>query len=194
MVTSNDGKGQRSDRQYRYTAYRQPIAWLSTSTRQTTHHVIQQTGIMNVNCLSTEAPFSVFQQFGSKSGRSTDKFAGQKVKPLRQRPGIPRQIYQCFHVPEGRKLCGSWHSRNVHLQRHRARVMSDQDTMTSHLLPETCKTPKPQTEGKKAGYAKSADTSMKAMNFRRYHLPAVKASMALWILSRSKDKTEIPIT
>ncbi len=38
VVTSNDGKKDNGlDRQYRYTAYRQPIfAWLSTSTRQTT--------------------------------------------------------------------------------------------------------------------------------------------------------------
>ena len=34
---------------------------------------------MNVNCLSVEAPFSVFEQFGFQSGRSVDKFAGQKV-------------------------------------------------------------------------------------------------------------------
>ena len=43
------------------------------------HHVIKQTGMLNVNCLSTEAPFSVFQQFGFQTGRSVDKFAGQTV-------------------------------------------------------------------------------------------------------------------
>ena len=40
------------------------------------HHVIKQTGIMNVNCLSVEAPFSVFENFGFQSGRTADKFAG----------------------------------------------------------------------------------------------------------------------
>ena len=40
------------------------------------HHVIKQTGVMNVNCLSVDAPFSVFETFGFKSGRNVDKFAG----------------------------------------------------------------------------------------------------------------------
>ena len=29
------------------------------------HHVIRGTGKMNINCLTTEAPFDVFQKFGS---------------------------------------------------------------------------------------------------------------------------------
>ena len=41
--------------------------------------MIKQTGVLNVNCLSVDAPFSVFQQFGFQTGRSVDKFAGQKV-------------------------------------------------------------------------------------------------------------------
>jgi flavorubredoxin/flavin reductase (DIM6/NTAB) family NADH-FMN oxidoreductase RutF len=43
------------------------------------HHVIKQTGVMNVNCLSTEAPFSVFENFGFQSGRTADKFAGEEL-------------------------------------------------------------------------------------------------------------------
>ena len=40
------------------------------------HDVIRASGKMNVNCLSTEAPFKVFEAFGFKSGRDTDKFEG----------------------------------------------------------------------------------------------------------------------
>ena len=40
------------------------------------HHVIKQTGIMNINCLSVDAPFKVFENFGFRSGRNTDKFDG----------------------------------------------------------------------------------------------------------------------
>ena len=40
------------------------------------HDVIKETGAMNVNCLDTSAPFSVFQNFGFQSGRTADKFAG----------------------------------------------------------------------------------------------------------------------
>lgn len=38
------------------------------------HDTILKTGKMNVNCLSVEAPFSVFETFGFKSGKNTDKF------------------------------------------------------------------------------------------------------------------------
>ena len=41
-----------------------------------THDTVKKTGIMNVNCLSTEAPFKVFEVFGFASGRDTDKFEG----------------------------------------------------------------------------------------------------------------------
>ena len=41
------------------------------------HDVIKETGIMNVNCLSVDAPFSVFERFGFQSGRDTDKFASE---------------------------------------------------------------------------------------------------------------------
>ena len=43
------------------------------------HDVIKQTGKMNVNCLSTEAPFSVFEKFGFSSGRDKNKFEGEDV-------------------------------------------------------------------------------------------------------------------
>ena len=50
------------------------------------HHVIKQSGKMNVNCLSVDAPFSVFENFGFKSGRNADKFEG--VTPLRSDNGL----------------------------------------------------------------------------------------------------------
>ena len=40
-----------------------------------THDVVKAKGILNVNCLSVEAPFAVFKQFGFQSGRTVDKFA-----------------------------------------------------------------------------------------------------------------------
>ncbi|MBQ6857581.1 MAG: flavin reductase, partial [Lachnospiraceae bacterium] len=45
-----------------------------------THDVVKETGIMNVNCLSEDAPFSVFEKFGFQSGRDVDKFAGETPK------------------------------------------------------------------------------------------------------------------
>lgn len=39
-----------------------------------THDIIKETGMCNLNILSEETPFSVFENFGFKSGRDTDKF------------------------------------------------------------------------------------------------------------------------
>lgn len=41
-----------------------------------THHVIKKTGKLNINCLSEDAPFSMFENFGFKSGRTENKFDG----------------------------------------------------------------------------------------------------------------------
>jgi flavin reductase (DIM6/NTAB) family NADH-FMN oxidoreductase RutF len=48
--------------------------------------VIKASGKMNVNCLTTEAPFKVFEAFGFKSGRDTDKFEG--CTPKRSENGL----------------------------------------------------------------------------------------------------------
>lgn len=37
------------------------------------HNVIKKSGIMNVNCLTEQAPFSVFKTFGFQSGKDKDK-------------------------------------------------------------------------------------------------------------------------
>lgn len=51
-----------------------------------THDVIAEKGILNVNCLSVKAPFSVFENFGFKSGRDADKF--EKVSFKRSENGL----------------------------------------------------------------------------------------------------------
>lgn len=40
------------------------------------HDVILKTKIMNINCLSVDAPFTVFENFGFRSGRDVNKFEG----------------------------------------------------------------------------------------------------------------------
>lgn len=45
-----------------------------------TYHLIKETGKCNVNVLTEEAPFNVFEAFGFKSGRNTDKFNGLDFK------------------------------------------------------------------------------------------------------------------
>ncbi len=51
-----------------------------TINKQTySHDVIKHSRIMNINCLTTNAPFNLFKTFGFQSGKDTDKF---KNSPL----------------------------------------------------------------------------------------------------------------
>ena len=114
------------------------------------HHVIKQTGVMNVNCLDVSAPFSVFQNYGFQSGRTTDKFAG--VDEMRSDNGLrflPRYINSFMSLKVENYLDLGTHGMFI-CELTEARVMSDKETMTYTYYQKNVK-PKPQTEGKK-GY------------------------------------------
>ncbi len=114
------------------------------------HDVIKSSGIMNVNCLSVNAPFSVFECFGFSSGRDTDKFAGKEVK--RSANGLvylDSYINSYFSLSvesytdlgtHGMFICSVTEAVNV----------SKEETMTYTYYHKNVK-PKPQTE-KKKGY------------------------------------------
>ncbi len=112
------------------------------------HHVIQQTGKMNVNCLSVDAPFSVFQTFGFQSGRNVDKFAG--CTPGRSDNGLvflPRYINAFLSLEVEQYVDLDTHGMFIcHVTE--ARVISDRETMTYSYYQDNVK-PKPETEGKK---------------------------------------------
>ena len=110
--------------------------------------MIKQTGVMNVNCLSVEAPFEVFQRYGFQSGRQTDKFAG--VEKLRSDNGLvflPKYINAFMSLKVDQYVDLGTHGMFI-CSVTEARVMSDKDTMTYTYYQKNVK-PKPQTEGKK---------------------------------------------
>ena len=112
------------------------------------HHVIQQTGIMNVNCLSVEAPFSVFEDFGFRSGRAVDKFQGwSEVRSDNGLRILPKYINAVISLKVEQYVDLGSHGMFI-CSVTEARVMSDKDTMTYTYYQENVK-PKPQTEGKK---------------------------------------------
>ena len=114
------------------------------------HHVIKQTGVMNINCLTTEAPFSVFEHFGFQSGRTVDKFAD--CSPLRSDNGLvflPRYINSFMSLKVEQYVDLDTHGMFI-CSVTEARVISDKETMTYAYYHANVK-PKPQTEGKK-GY------------------------------------------
>ena len=112
------------------------------------HHVIKQTGILNVNCLSVEAPFSVFQNFGFQSGRAADKFAGwAEVRSDNGLRILPKYINAVFSLKVEQYVDLGTHGMFI-CSVTEARVMSDKDTMTYTYYQANVK-PKPKTEGKK---------------------------------------------
>ena len=114
------------------------------------HHVIKQTGKMNVNCLTVDAPFKVFETFGFQSGRNVDKFAD--CTPLRSDNGLvflPRYINAFMSLKVEQYVDLDSHGMFI-CSVTEARVLSDVETMTYAYYHANVK-PKPQTEGKK-GY------------------------------------------
>ena len=152
VVTSNDGKkdnGLIVNTVSQVTNTPNRIA-VTINKENYSHHVIQQTGIMNVNCLSTDAPFSLFQRFGFHSGRTVDKFEG--IDEIRSDNGLrflPQYINAFFSLKvedyvdldtHGMFICSVVESR----------VITKKETMTYTYYQNNVK-PKPETEGKK-GY------------------------------------------
>ena len=112
------------------------------------YHVIKQTGVLNVNCLSVEAPFSVFQNFGFQSGRAADKFAGwTEVRSDNGLRILPKYINAVLSLKVEQYVDLGTHGMFI-CSVTEARVMSDKDTMTYTYYQNNVK-PKPQTEGKK---------------------------------------------
>lgn len=112
------------------------------------HHVIKQTGKMNINCLSVDAPFSVFENFGFRSGRNVDKFEGSE--PLRSDNGLaflPRYINSFMSLKVEQYVDLDTHGMFI-CSVTEARVISDVETMTYTYYQKNVK-PRPQTEGKK---------------------------------------------
>lgn len=51
---------------------------IAVNKQNKTCQMIENTGVFNVSVLTTQAPFSVYQQFGFQSGNEVDKFAEEK--------------------------------------------------------------------------------------------------------------------
>lgn len=117
------------------------------------HHVIKQTGILNVNCLSVDAPFSIFQRFGFQSGRTADKF--ENFKPLYSDNGLPflpKYINAFMSLKVEQYIDLDTHGMFICTVTE-ARVVSDRETMTYNYYQSNVK-PKPNTEGKKGWVCK----------------------------------------
>ena len=166
VVTSHDGKkdnGLIVNTVTQLTSSPNRVA-VAINKQNYSHHVIRQTGKMNVNCLSVEAPFSVFEHFGFQTGRTVDKFASYD-NVQRSDNGLiilPSYINAVMSLEVEDYLDLGTHGMFICLVTE-ARVMSDKDTMTYTYYQKNVK-PKPDTEGKKGfvckvcGYVYEGDT------------------------------------
>ena len=105
------------------------------------HHVIKQSGRMNLNCLTQDAPFKVFEAFGFRSGRNVDKFAD--CQPLRSDNGLiflPRYINAFLSLRVEQYVDLGSHGMFI-CSVEESRVISDAPSMTyayyhSHVKPQ----------------------------------------------------------
>ena len=116
-----------------------------------THDMILATKKLNVNCLSVDAPFQVFTNFGFQSGRDVDKFAAWPL--LRADNGIaflPKYINAFMSLEvEAMNDLGT-HTMFI-CSIAEARVISNRETMTYNYYQENVK-PKPQPAAEKKGF------------------------------------------
>lgn len=150
VVTSNDGKkdnGLIVNAVTQVTNTPNRVA-VTINKMNYSHHIIKQTGVMNVNCLSVDAPYSLFENFGYRSGRAENKFQGQNNPRSDNGLVFLKQYINSFISLKVTDY--------VDLDTHgmficevtEARVMSDRQTMTYNYYLQNVK-PKPVTEGKK---------------------------------------------
>ena len=82
VVTTNDGEKDNGcivNTVVQVTASPLKVA-VTVNKQNYTCETIVKTGVLNVNCLTESAPFSTFERFGFKSGRTADKFGGENLK------------------------------------------------------------------------------------------------------------------
>ena len=152
VVTSNDGK---KDNGFICNAITQVTSQpnrisVTINKDNYSHHIIKQTGIMNVNVLSVDAPFSVFEKFGFVSGRSKDKFEGETLpKSDNGLVYLDKYINSFMSLKVEQYLDLGTHGMFI-CSLTESRVITDKETMTYSYYQDKVK-PKPETQGKK-GY------------------------------------------
>ncbi len=115
------------------------------------HDVIKNTGILNVNCLTIDAPFDVYKHFGFQSGRNVNKFENCETE-LRTENGLlylPKYINAYMALKVNQYIDLGSHGMFICSVEESA-VVSDRPSVTYAYYHSDVK-PKPQPQ-KKKGY------------------------------------------
>ncbi len=112
-----------------------------------THDMIKNTGVMNVNCLTEDTPFAIFEYFGFQSGRDTDKFVSQNVPHSENGLVIvPDYSNSFFSLKVEQEVDLDTHTMFI-CEVTEAKVLSDKPTMTYTYYYKNVK-PKPAKKSK----------------------------------------------
>ena len=112
------------------------------------HDLIKKTGVLNVNCLNNEAPFSVFQEFGFVSGRDKNKFEGKEI--IRSENGLavlPNYINAFISLKVDQYVDLGTHGMFI-CSVTESKIINNVETMTYNYYQANVK-PKPDTQKKK---------------------------------------------
>ena len=127
------------------------------------HDIIKKTGVLNVNCLNVSAPFSVFQDYGFRSGKDCNKFEGKEV--VRSENGLvvlDNYINAFISLKVEQYVDLGTHGMFI-CQVTESKIINNLETMTYNYYQANVK-PKPNTEKKKGfvckvcGYVYEGDT------------------------------------
>ena len=165
VVTSNDGKKDNglilnSVTQLTDTPLRVAV---NINKMNYSHDVIKKSGVLNINCLNNEAPFSVFQNYGFRSGKDANKFEGEEV--LRSENGLvvlSNYINAFISLKVDKYVDLGTHGMFI-CSVTESKIINNIETMTYSYYQNNVK-PKPDTEKKKGyvckvcGYVYEGDT------------------------------------
>lgn len=112
-----------------------------------THDMVKNTGVMNVNCLTEETPFEIFQYFGFQSGKDVEKFVSPNLH--RSENGLviqPNYSNSFFSLKVESEVDLDSHTLFI-CEVTEAKVLSDKPTMTYTYYHKNVK-PKPEKKSK----------------------------------------------
>lgn len=113
-----------------------------------THDMVKNTGIMNVNCLTEETPFEIFQYFGFQSGKDVEKFVSPNL--YRSENGLvtqPNYSNSFFSLKVEQEVDLDSHTMFI-CEVTEAKVLSDKPSMTYAYYHKNVK-PKPKKTSSK---------------------------------------------
>ena len=152
VVTTNDGKKDNgcilnSVMQVTSTPNRVAVA---INKQNYTHDIVMKTNKLNINCIAESAPFSLFQNFGFRSGRDADKLEGVAFERSNNGLAVLKDNINAY--------MSLWVESTVDLDTHTLFIcfvtqmdeISEERTMTYTYYQDNVK-PKPQPQ-KKKGY------------------------------------------